>query len=89
MAWNNLLPRITNIVLSQQEDEFCWNLHPNEQFSVKSHYLAMIHNDVPDINKGLWKLKAPLKIKIFLWYLLRGVVLTKDSLAKRSWHGSK
>jgi hypothetical protein len=28
VAWNNLLPRITNIVLSQQEDEFRWNLHP-------------------------------------------------------------
>ena len=49
----------------------------------------MIHNDVPNINKGLWKLKALLKIKIFLWYLLRGVVLTKDNLVIRNWHGSK
>jgi hypothetical protein len=36
------------------------------------------------INKGyvfhhkvLWKLKLPLKIKIFMWYILKGVVLTK------------
>ena len=71
-----------NIVLSQQEDEFRWNLHPNG-------HLAMIHNDVPNINKGLWKLKAPLKIKIFLWYLRTDVVLTKDNLVKRNWHGSK
>jgi hypothetical protein len=49
----------------------------------------MIHNDVPNINKGLWKVKAPLEIKIFLWYLCRGVVLTKDNLVKCNCHGSK
>jgi hypothetical protein len=43
---------------------------------------------VPNLNKRIWKLKAPLKIKIFLWYLRRGVVLTKDNLAKRNCHGS-
>ena len=31
-------------------------------------------------------MKIPLKIKTFLWYLRRGVVLTKDNLAKRNWH---
>jgi hypothetical protein len=87
--WSNLLPRITNIELSQDEDEFRWNLNQNGEFSVKSHYLALIYNDVPNVNKRLWKLKAPLKIKIFLWYLCRGVILTKDNLVKRNWQGSK
>ena len=49
----------------------------------------MIHNDVPSINKGLWRPKAPLKINIFLWYLRRGIVLAKDNLVQRNWHGSK
>jgi hypothetical protein len=40
-------------------------------------------------NSLLWKLKIPLRIKIFLWYLKRGVVLTKDNLARRNWHGCK
>jgi hypothetical protein len=88
-AWNDLVLRLANIVLSQESDEFRWNLHPNGQFSVKSHYLAMIHSDIPNLNKIMWKLKAPLKIKIFMWYLQRGVILTKDNLAKRSWQGSK
>ena len=35
----------------------------------------------------LWKLKVPLKIKIFLWYLKRGVTLTEDNLIKRNWKG--
>jgi hypothetical protein len=30
----------------------------------------------------------PLKIKIFMWYLLKGVVLTKDNLSRRNWYGS-
>jgi hypothetical protein len=84
-AWNRLLPRIASIALSQDQDEFRWNLHPNGQFSVKSHYLALIQNDVLNLNKRLWKLKTSLKIKILLWYLRRGLVLTKDNLAKRNW----
>ena len=36
--------------------------------------------NVPNVNKGFWKLKIPLKIKKFLWYLKRGVILTKDNL---------
>jgi hypothetical protein len=38
---------------------------------------------------SVWKLKLPLKTKIFMWYLKRGVVLTKDNLIRRNWKGSK
>jgi hypothetical protein len=37
----------------------------------------------------IWKMKIPLKTKVFGWYLRRGVILTKDNLAKRNWHRSK
>jgi hypothetical protein len=37
----------------------------------------------------LWELKIPLRIKIFMWYLKREVVLTKDNLARRNWNGGK
>jgi hypothetical protein len=37
------------------------------------------------LNLVTWKAKIPLKIKIFLWYLWKGVILTKDNLAKRHW----
>ena len=30
---------------------------------------------------------VPLKIKIFLWFLKKGVTLTKDNLVKRNWKG--
>jgi len=84
-----LLPRIANIELAHEQDEFHWNLHPNGKFSVKSHYQALLHTDIPNINKLIWKVKAPLKIKIFLWYLRRGVILTKDNLVKHNWQGTK
>jgi hypothetical protein len=88
VAWNEMIPQIANITLTQEPDEFRWNLVPSGQFLVKSHYLALIHSDVPNLNKRLWKLKVLLKIKIFLWYLWRGVVLTKDNLAKCNWQCS-
>jgi hypothetical protein len=34
-------------------------------------------------------MKIPLKTKIFMWYLKRGVILTKDNLARRNWNGIK
>jgi len=34
-------------------------------------------------------MKVSLKIKIFLWFLKKGVILTKDNLAIRNWNGSK
>ena len=33
--------------------------------------------------------KIPLKIKIFMWYLKRGVILTKDNLVRWNWNGNK
>ena len=64
-------------------------VRPVRCFSVKSHYLGLINQNTPSLNKDLWKIKIPLKVKIFLWYLRRGVVLTKDNLAKRNWHGNQ
>jgi len=46
----------------------------------------MLANSLP-CNSLVWKIKVPLKIKIFLWYLQKGVTLTKDNLLKRRWKG--
>ena len=37
----------------------------------------------------IWKLRLPIKIKVFLWYLYTGVILTKDNLARRQWQGDR
>jgi hypothetical protein len=89
VAWNALLQRLDSIQLSAGPDEFCWNLHPNGKFSIGSLYKAIIESDIlVNSNKKIWKMKIPLKTKIFGWYLHRGVILTKDNLDKRNWHES-
>ena len=44
----------------------------------------MIAEQVP-VASPVWKLKVPLKIKVFMWYLSKGVTLTKDNLLKKNW----
>jgi hypothetical protein len=90
VAWNALLQRLATIQLLPVTNDFRWNLHKNGKFSVGSMYNALIHLDiVVDRNKMICKMKIPLKTKVFGWYLCHGVILTKDNLAKRNWHGSK
>ena len=36
----------------------------------------------------IWNLRIPLKIKLFMWYLINNIALTKDNLAKKQWKGS-
>jgi hypothetical protein len=52
-------------------------------------YLALINNGLVIRNTLIWKLKIPLKIKIFMWYIQKEVVLTKDNLTKRNWNRGK
>jgi hypothetical protein len=47
-------------------------------------YRAVINKGNVFRHKLIWSLKLPLKIKIFMLYLLKGVLLTKDNLAKRN-----
>ncbi|WVZ84245.1 hypothetical protein U9M48_031297, partial [Paspalum notatum var. saurae] len=85
-TWNNLLPRIANLTLLQEPDSFHWNLTQNGVFSVKSHYQALIRVEGPNFNfnENIWRIKAPVKVKIFLWYLRTGILLTEDNLTKRN-----
>ena len=89
-SWNALLERLAVVQLSQGHDEFRWNLNKNGKFSVDSMYRALVQPEIPvDNNYKIWQMKIPLKIKVFAWYLRKGVILTKDNLVKRNWQGSK
>ena len=90
VLWNMLLQRLSTIQLSDEPDEFRWNLQESGKFTVDSMYRALVRPNIPvDNNKKIWKMKTPLKTKIFAWYLRQGVILTKDNLVKRNWYGSK
>lgn len=88
VEWQTMIHLLATVNLTPVRDTFVWTAHRNGAFSTRSMYYNLI--SIPNYNRGclLWKLKLPLKIKIFLWYLGRGLILTKDNLAKRRWRGS-
>jgi len=87
--WHDLVGRISHVQLNNNADAFRWNLTQAGTFTVSSMYNALISNGNVQFDKHLWKLKMLLKIKIFMWYLKRGVILTKDNLIRRNWNGNK
>jgi hypothetical protein len=85
VLWNDLVGRIMHIRLNDQNDVFSWNLHQHGQYMIRSLYLTLINNGMTNnMHKQLWRLKVPLKIKKFMWYIKKEVVLTKNNLAKRN-----
>jgi hypothetical protein len=52
-------------------------------------YRALVIAEVVSYNTFIWKLKLLLKIKVFLWYLYKGVILTKDNLVRRQWQADR
>ena len=90
VSWNALLQRLAFVQLTTGPGEFRWSLHENGKFSVNSMYNALVQPEVPVVNnRKICKMKIPLKNKIFAWYLHRGVILTKDNLARKNWQRSK
>ena len=87
--WLSLVARISNVELVEGSDYFRWRLTNSGLFSVRSLYLHNMERQTPFRHKKIWKMKIPLKIKIFFWFLQRGVVLTKDNLARNNWKESQ
>jgi hypothetical protein len=88
-SWHALQERLANLQLTDEHDEFHWNLTENGKFSVDSMYKALLHSEAPiHKNKHIWKMKISLRIKVFAWYLRYGVILTKDNLVRHNWQGS-
>jgi hypothetical protein len=56
------------------ETYWIWDFHG------ESMYLDLMNSHTRFPSKYLWKLKIPLKIKIFMWFLNRKVLLTKNNL---------
>jgi hypothetical protein len=58
-----------------------------ENSYIRSMYNALIQPDIPIekvSNDKLWKLKLLMRIKVFGWYLRKGLIMTKDNLAKQN-----
>jgi hypothetical protein len=63
--WHRLVTRVAHIRLNRIQDKFIWGLHQNGMFSVNSMYKALITDTHVRSHMGLWRMKIPLRIKIF------------------------
>jgi len=88
LAWHRIVASVQDLHLVDQKDAFVWGLNASGIFTVKSMYAALINNEVR-VSQDIWQTKLPIKIKIFLWYLKKEVVLTKDNLVTRNWSGDR
>jgi hypothetical protein len=52
-------------------------------------YLNYMNDHTKYLRKYIWKMKDPLKFKIFMWFLPKKVILTRDNIAKQNWQGNK
>ena len=87
-AWLHLVRRLMEVQLTPQPDQLWWKLTSSGEFTVKSMYIDIINSSVIPSSKEVWKVKVPLKIKVFMWFVHKQVILTKDNLVKRNWTGS-
>ena len=69
VEWQDLVAQIDHVNLVDGSDTFRWTLTKSGLYTVRSWYLHLIDTQPPFRHKFIWKLKIPLKIKIFLWYL--------------------
>ena len=84
-AWLHLVSRLMEVQLSQQPDQLCWKLTRSGELTVKSMYIDVINSSTIPSSEYVRKVKIPLKIKVFMWFVHKQVILTKDNLAKRNW----
>jgi hypothetical protein len=82
--WLKLVSLVLQVSLNNDKDNFIWQIK-NRVFSTQSLYREIMKSEKTSRKRLFWKAKLPLKIKFFLWYLKRGVILTKDNLLKRRW----
>jgi hypothetical protein len=60
-----------------------WGLTNSGLYTVRSMYLGLLSDNTKYLKTYIWKMKVLVKIKIFMWFLHRKVILTNDNLLKK------
>ena len=74
VEWQELGTKVAQVNLNDERDLFPWNLHSSGKFTVHSMYQFLMNQNAHFNHKLIWKLKVPLKIKIYFWYLQKDVI---------------
>jgi hypothetical protein len=69
--WIHLVQRLMDFQLNANNNVFKWNLVESGRFSVRSMYVDMLNDNTAFLKKYIWKMKVPLNIKIFMWFVYR------------------
>ena len=83
--WNALVAKVAFVQFDDQRDLIIWNLNNKGSFTVQSIYKHLVNQIAFHVHKTIWKLKLPLKIKVFVWFFIKEVILIKDNLIKNNW----
>lgn len=73
--WYELKSICSSVTLNDQEDKCSWLLTRSGKFYVRSLYLALKTNQVAWPHRNLWKVRIPLKVKVFIWLVFKNSVL--------------
>ena len=78
---------VDQVQLNDNSDRVRWRIGSSGKFSVKDLYFHLRSGGVfPHI--FMWKLKVPLKVKVFMWLMIKDRILTRNNLTKRGWTGN-
>ena len=77
--WVQMRDMLAGVILTERPDRLIRKIINSGNFSVKSFYTAMQTSRIVPY-KFLWKVKLPLKIKTFIWLVLKKSILTRDVL---------
>lgn len=84
--WHQLISHCFNppiLTVNTHPDRILWRWQSSGFFSVHSLYQWLEYGGIKNTTyTTLWKTKISLKIKIFIWLVKEGKLLTKDNLAK-------
>ncbi|KAJ1688399.1 hypothetical protein LUZ63_019789 [Rhynchospora breviuscula] len=77
---------VRHAVVVAPDGSLIWNWSSQGSYSVSKAYKRMMHTGVISASYNYpWKLKAPAKIKTFIWLLLQDRLLTQANLQLRGW----
>ncbi len=83
---HNLKTLVLGLSPSTGADSVEWRWASSGTFTVRSFYNFLQDSGVSDRRfVQLWQIKAPLKVKIFCWLVLRNRIRTMDKLLKSGW----
>nr|CAD1817778.1 unnamed protein product [Ananas comosus var. bracteatus] len=84
-----LKERISSFRTGQGTDIVYWRWNPDGRFTVSSTYAMLSDGGTRNARANdIWRLRIPLKVKVFYWLVLKKKILTMDNLVKRGWTGN-